>query len=242
MNIPQARRVYENGGGRNPVRYQEEMDRRREQERRDEVIARRLQVLGLDEGDPRDDNVFGIGNAAGHFMNQDFVRQATNILTGNYRQAQRAANELLNGNITGRENPLPPPPFLDPLPEEDVRAPPASRPSDRPLLRNHSLASRAYNNAPTTRPSERVIPRRNTTDYATEAARHAPVGTNPAAALARRGTVRSSAPPRRQSGIADITRVGGNDPPPDAVDRRIERWRDEVPMGEAGPGAEDAAI
>lgn len=220
------------------MRYQEEIDRRREQERRDEAIARRLQVLGLDDDTDshHDDlgNVFGIGNAAGHFMNQDFVRHATNIMAGNFHQAQRAANDLLAGNISGRENPLPPP-FLDPLPEAALAAAQATNARPAPVLRNHSAASRAYNNSPHTRPSERVVPRRNVADYATEAARHAPNA--PVNGGARRGSVRALNPTRRHSAMAEIAQAGGDGPPPVAVDARIERWRDEVPLGEPGPGA-----
>ena len=52
MNVPQARRVpiaNNNPNNPNPARgYQEELDRRREQELRDEALARRIQILGLD--------------------------------------------------------------------------------------------------------------------------------------------------------------------------------------------------
>jgi hypothetical protein len=43
-------------------------------------------------------------------MNDDFVQQARNILTGNFRQAVLAAEGLVNGT-PGRENPLPGPPL-----------------------------------------------------------------------------------------------------------------------------------
>jgi hypothetical protein len=78
------------------------------------VLARRTQVLEVDD-DPLDDmlrddpgNVIGIGNVTDHFLNQDFRQQARDILTGNVRQAARAAEGLLSGVVTGRENPLPP--------------------------------------------------------------------------------------------------------------------------------------
>ena len=103
----------------NPARYQEELDRRRDQERRDEAIARRMAVLGLGPDDhhhtagdaaPRDDGlagVFGLGNAAGHHLNANFIQQARDLMTANYQQAEQAARGLLNGLMTGRENPLP---------------------------------------------------------------------------------------------------------------------------------------
>lgn len=90
----------------NPQRYQEELERRRDQEQRDEVLARRMEVLGIDEetaaGGP-----FGLGNAAGHHMNQNFIQQAREALTANYQNAEQAARGLLNGWYTGRDNRMP---------------------------------------------------------------------------------------------------------------------------------------
>jgi hypothetical protein len=96
-----------------PLRAQEALDRRREQERRDEALARRMEVLGID-GDadaPADDGMFGIGNAAGHHMNANFIQQAREALTANYQVAEQAARGLLSGMMTGRENRLPGPPL-----------------------------------------------------------------------------------------------------------------------------------
>jgi len=90
----------------NPARYQEELDRRRDQERRDEVLARRMEALGIDD-DGAQNWIFGLGNAAGHHMNQNFVQQAREALTANYQQAEQAARGLLNGIVMGRENRLP---------------------------------------------------------------------------------------------------------------------------------------
>ena len=87
----------------NPIRYQEELDRRRVQEQRDEMLARRMEVLGVDQ----DNDFVALGNQAGHHMNEDFVQQARDILTGGFRQARLAAEGLINGTVTGRENPLP---------------------------------------------------------------------------------------------------------------------------------------
>ncbi|ETI25246.1 hypothetical protein G647_04620 [Cladophialophora carrionii CBS 160.54] len=86
-----------------PVRHQQEIDRRREQINRDEELARRMQQLGGgDAGGP-----FGLGNAADHHMNQNFIQQAREAFTANYAQANRAARDLLNGFVMGRENQLP---------------------------------------------------------------------------------------------------------------------------------------
>ncbi len=92
----------------NPVRYQEELDRRRDQEERDEALARRMQGLGIDgQGDDARREVFGIGNMAGHQMNANFMQAAREALTANYANAEQAARGLLNGWVTGRENRLP---------------------------------------------------------------------------------------------------------------------------------------
>lgn len=131
--------------------YQAELEARREQERLDEQLARRLQTLGLHElpagvdfyqvHDYHDEPVdarFGVGNTGGYHMNTNYVSF----------HASRPAN-------------LPPAP------------PPA--PPRQPLLRQHSRASRAYNSLPSTRAAERVVPRRSATDYHHEAAVHAPL-------------------------------------------------------------------
>ncbi|TKA72389.1 hypothetical protein B0A49_03426 [Cryomyces minteri] len=82
---------------RNPVRgYQEEIDRRRAQERADEQLARRLQTVALGDGRDADYNggygdVWGIGNGADHFMNDNFVQNAANLVTAAYGQARVAA-------------------------------------------------------------------------------------------------------------------------------------------------------
>ena len=107
----------------NPIRYQEELDRRRDQEQRDEVLARRMQALGVNgPGNGPRDEMFGVGNAAGHHMNANFIQQAREALTANYQNAEQAARGLLNGWVTGRENPLP---GLDDMPEI-FRRPPAA--------------------------------------------------------------------------------------------------------------------
>ncbi|KIY02823.1 uncharacterized protein Z520_01288 [Fonsecaea multimorphosa CBS 102226] len=91
-----------------PVRYQQEMDRRRDQVNRDEALARRMQQMGLgDDADGQAARMFGLGNGANHHMNQNFIQQAREALTANYAQAGQAAMGLLNGFVRGRENPLP---------------------------------------------------------------------------------------------------------------------------------------
>jgi hypothetical protein len=82
----------------NPARYQEEMDRRRDQVNRDEELARRLQQMGGAGG------VFGAGHGVNHAINQNFIQQAREALTANYAHANQAARDLLNGLGMGREN------------------------------------------------------------------------------------------------------------------------------------------
>ena len=71
------------------VTYQQELDRRRRQEREDAELARRLQLASLMEENvderparrraPAAD-VWGLGMAARHFMNDDFVQNAANVV------------------------------------------------------------------------------------------------------------------------------------------------------------------
>ncbi|GAB7357072.1 hypothetical protein MBLNU459_g7887t1 [Dothideomycetes sp. NU459] len=66
--------------------YQQELDARRRQERLDEALARRLQIGGEPAGAQRprheDANEEVFGNAGGHFLNDDFVQEATNVVMG----------------------------------------------------------------------------------------------------------------------------------------------------------------
>lgn len=89
------------------VTYQQELDNRREQERADADLARRLQLASLwEDDDPNrpqqrrrrpDDNTWGVGNGAGHFLNEDFVRNAANVVMDAFgdanfgRRGERAA-------------------------------------------------------------------------------------------------------------------------------------------------------
>jgi hypothetical protein len=148
---------------RPPRNHNQELEDRQLQERRDEELARRLQNATLDDDDDYQGdigNMHGVGNAANHFMNQDYVRAAHNILTGAYDQATAAADYVMGvrgprggpdqARMSGRY-PMPEPP---------------------PLLRRHSAMARDHNQA--FRPAERVIPRRTRTDYEGEAAVHVP--------------------------------------------------------------------
>ncbi|MCJ1334892.1 hypothetical protein MMC09_000157 [Bachmanniomyces sp. S44760] len=226
MNVPGARRE----GANAPRRYQEEIDQRREQEQQDERMARRLQDLGLvgddqdDEGEEGPGGLYAIGNAAGHYLNRDFIRRATVVLAGAANQAgDRAANRMVaevdrahrarRGEVPGANGPY------------IMQAPPPPPPNGEQPLRRHSTASRRYNNSPQTRPSERVVPRRQVTDYATEAARHRPVA---AAAGSAAGSATVAPRPatnnaRRHSAMAGLTRR--------TTEGRVEAWRRHVEEG-----------
>lgn len=78
------------------VTYQQELDRRREQELTDADLARRLQFASiwdpLDGDEPprrrdRDEEVLGLGNAARHFLNDDFVQNAANVVMNAFGDA-----------------------------------------------------------------------------------------------------------------------------------------------------------
>ncbi len=199
MNPPQVRRV--------PVNqqrgYQEELDRRREQERRDEALARRMQVLGIDlqTGNNHNQNrnihhnqdVVDLGNAPHHVVNQHFLRRAADLLSRNYNTDQtataiRVVNEL---------NPPPPPP------------PPPERQQSLDVLRHHSTASRQYNNNPRIRASERVVPGRMQTNYESEAQRHRPAEENDRRKVGGGG--------KRHSTLAGLTRG--------TAEGRVDEWR-----------------
>jgi hypothetical protein len=121
-------------------------------------------------------DIHGIGNGAGHFMNEDYVRsQARNILTGNFDQATAAANYVMGvANARG----VPPPPGPRRMEERyPVPRRPGRPPSPPPMLRRHTMREQVYNAR--ARPAERVVPRRTRTDYESEAPVHAPVARAP---------------------------------------------------------------
>lgn len=114
FNYDQTVNVVELGG--DPVAYQAELDRRGEQMRRDEEMARQMAGMnlggrGVDGGRIRggggDAAEFEVGNMAGHHLNANFVQQAREALAANYRDAEVAARGLLGGWLGGREGALP---------------------------------------------------------------------------------------------------------------------------------------
>lgn len=196
--------------------YHDEMHDRRRQERIDEDLARRLQRTAIVDDDDDDDyqggigDIHGVGNQADHFMNQDYIRAAQNILTGNFDQANIGANYVM-GLREARGTP--PRPRM----EERHQAPPRAPrpPSPPPMLRRHTMREVAYNNAEGRRPAERIVPRRSRTDYAAEAAVHAPAGRAP-----HRSSSRREPTPAVLAGLTG--RVRGN---------RVSLWRSHIEVG-----------
>lgn len=78
-------------GQRRPT-YQEELEQRQRQERLDADLARRLQLASLLDDEPQDRrranaDTWGLGNAAEHFMNDNFVQNAANVVMGAFGDA-----------------------------------------------------------------------------------------------------------------------------------------------------------
>ena len=101
--------------------YQQEMDERRRQERLDADLARRLQLASImgGEDETRTErrahmDTWGLGNAGGHFMNDNFVQNAADVVMGAFGDAnmgrrgerasgrrRRARQSEQNGGDTG---------------------------------------------------------------------------------------------------------------------------------------------
>ena len=210
MNLPEAVHVAADPA----LGYQREMEIRREQERQDEILARRMHMLGIDEPvlDPPPD----------HRPDRDFWWRAANVLAQRFVPPDQAPIHIV-GDAHGPQ-PVPGPPPT--VPQEHIippvmayqlpptPPPPPHAPAPAPL-RQPSTASRLYNNRQTIRPSERVLPRRTTTDYQTEAALHAP-------RLAHlQVPQRPMVDARRHSAMAGLTRGGSGA-------SRVEQWRRHV--------------
>ncbi|KAI9736260.1 MAG: hypothetical protein M1834_001146 [Cirrosporium novae-zelandiae] len=208
MNVPHARQVHANdpAAANAPHAYHEELDRRRDQEARDEALARRLQGFGDDEDDTLapenvNGNIIGIGNAAGHFLNQDFIRRATGFLTGNFGQGiDRVAQETRDNDANLLR---PPAALLQAERAERAAARAQMRPPQAHLpVRARTNASRRHNNAPIATAEELAVPGHTTHNYATEATRHHP-------AAERRGTRRVSTLAGLTNGARGQGRVSG---------------------------------
>ena len=157
---------------RPPNNYHDEIDERRRQERADEELARRLQRAAISDDD--DDyqggigNINGVGNGAGHFMNQNYVR-AAHILTGRYDQAAAAANYVM-GVRQARGGP-PPRPEAGPRRMSGRYAAPGSPPNPPPPMRRNSVREQLHPGIP---PMERVIPVRRRNEHENDVPLRAP--------------------------------------------------------------------
>lgn len=228
MDIPRARRVFAEGGGRQPLRYQEELDRRRRQEQEDEAMARHMEALDIDDYTdpsvpPADNAVFEVGNAGGHFMNEHFTRPQIQI--DNVRHADRVALDVAVINNTqdvGRANTPPPPQWSDHRIQRrrsTREVPPApSPPLPEANQRTTSAFMRAFNNSPNSRNHERPSPRRrNSAPYEEEMHESPPE------------TLRNSSRPRksrrherRTTTLAGLDPVNGRQP---TGANRVDQWR-----------------
>lgn len=237
MNLPRGFPVHGQVHPNPAFHHQQEMDRRREQERRDENLARRMQALGLDGANDDNNFLFPPMPPPPPLLNQDFIHRSAAMISGAAMHAMATARAA--PHAAPPNNILPPPP----LPQQP-------QPGQQPLLRQHSAASRRYNNHAQTRPSERVVPRRAVADYELEAQSHrpthgsqirerdpAPIGGRPtiaavavadavdtAAAAATTGARGGEAPApalarpgRRHSAMAGLTRGSG--------EGRVDEWR-----------------
>ncbi|KAL8830888.1 MAG: hypothetical protein Q9191_001184 [Dirinaria sp. TL-2023a] len=147
LQIPQP--VPRRMPGNPALGYQEELDRRREQERADEALARRIQALGLDETDrhpPRQVNVHEyLVHPQPPPLPPELVRRAQDLLTGDFGNAQAEINRIF-----------------------------APRPSQQePLPRSNFAAPRAHHDNPAMRASERAVPRAFGAEDQNQRPRHA---------------------------------------------------------------------
>ncbi|TAQ86368.1 hypothetical protein B7494_g5330 [Chlorociboria aeruginascens] len=198
-----------------PNTYHDEMDQRRRQERQDEELARRLQTVNIRDNDYQGGigDIHGIGNNAGHFMNEDYIRAAAPIIAGRFNPAIAAANHVMGIN---RERGVPPQPPAPRMAERyptglPVERPPA-RSSQQPLARRHTVRDQDYTR---TLAEEIILPRRAQTDYETQAAIHRPLGRTPSTSVPSRSP--------RPSILAGLGGGRGNN--------RVNAWRSHVELG-----------
>lgn len=206
---------------------------RHEQDGWDEFFARRLQMQmwGLDIADDNNDFARRLTERYSPFHNEDYAHRAPDMISGAAMHAMAAAGNRPNGRPRNNINPPPPTPrqvlvdeFSRILEEPPDRLRRIINQEEPPLRHRHSAASRQYNNKASTRPSERVVPRRAVADYELEAQTHQPDVVAPAApsvvgAAGESGGEAPGAvrPGRRHSAMAGLTRGSG--------EGRVDEWR-----------------
>ena len=193
----------------------------REQERRDEELERLFQAMGLDQENNNNANQndvhvreYGVGNAAGHFMNEHFVRRAHEILTANYNPAQNRAAERLVAEVrrNAQWNAAPPPPRPAPEPARPHQRPHPPRP-----LRRHSTISRTATNNNNTNNDNRNRNQINSHPHRRSALDHLDQANGAGPATSDSGTGSG----RRASTMAGIDRGQSGD-------GRVDEWRRHV--------------
>lgn len=218
MNIP-------GHPGQHPQTYTEEMRLRRLQELRDRVVAR-----GMENGEDYEvmggmGHITGLGNAAGHHMNESYRRDHGPLPSRPPPSFDRGAGYVSDVNRARGYGPS----FLER--QSSTRSRAGRQPSpvapplrysmghdDLPMRRDSSGRQRPederdYHRAPQRSRSERIVPARTSRRYEDEAAMHAP----------SRGR-RASAEPPRGSALAGLN----------GKDRgmgRVAEWRGYVEPG-----------
>ncbi|KAM0315198.1 hypothetical protein ACHAO8_004137 [Botrytis cinerea] len=228
-----------------PANYNEELDQRRRQEREDERLARQLQNWGTD-GMPTNDRdanynggigeVQGVGNGADHFMNQDYIREASDVLAqpGGVMNFGLGVTNFLPGFLRPRGAAA-----ANPTVDEMTDRYPAVAPAPVPeppvapgLVRRHTTRDTARGTGHTRRASDIVVPRRTRTDYAAEAAIHAPAPR--ASATPSRVSSSASKTKEKEKKIKSSTLAGLG-----SGRNRVDAWRNHVAPG--APPAEPAS-
>lgn len=130
--------------------YDEEINDRRRQERADEIISRRLQGLVIHDRDRDDDynggigDIMGIGNGAGHFMNESFIRRPTLGEAMNGLRNRRPPPTLERYNPLLPAMPSPQPPRLRARDMIDRYPPPAPQILTKEIIEEISPAPSRY--------------------------------------------------------------------------------------------------
>lgn len=218
MRVPGL--IFDDGDGIQPIfqpppRPADYLDQifqnRRRQDRAERDAIRRLARVDLGANNADDDyqgqigEIHGIGNGAGHFMNESYVRGREDNPAANIGQAAAAANHAM-GAARAR----------DLASGGGV----LRRTIHRPVpLRRHTVREQEYNAAPSTRPSERVVPQRVRRDYESEAAVHAPAARTP-----QRSASNVERPTPSRSALAGLKANGSGR-------NRVSAWRRHVEPG-----------
>jgi len=220
---------------------EELMLRRRHMQRDEEIAHMLEEDMNgvYDDSEDMDRVVdIGMGNQTGHFMNEDYIHGPTAMTHAtappmrastsmayiaepsrsrrarSSSQERRLADRFTDSRSTPRRRAAPPPPLGGmPIPQSAMEMlgymPPS--PVTPTRVRRHTLEEEMYNNAPTTRRSERVVPGRAFHNYEVESAIHAPP------------TRRRSEPPK-SSVLAGLTGPGRGM-------SRVFEWRTHVEPG-----------